>query len=66
MTNGKTFEIAEILERKHVPLFLFLARAKTSCPLMSGRTGSADSDGRDDDGIRHRPIGKNGYHPRAP
>jgi DNA-binding response OmpR family regulator len=32
VTNGKTFEIAQILERKHVP-FAFMARRKNSCLL---------------------------------
>src|ERR1700730_10943101 len=33
---------------------------------MFGRTGAADSDGRDDYGIRHRATGKSGYSPCDP
>src|ERR1700730_2862018 len=31
VTNGKTFEVAQILERKRCLLFLFRARRKNSC-----------------------------------
>ena len=33
---------------------------------MFGRTDAADSNGRDDHGIRHRAAGKSGYSPRDP
>jgi len=33
---------------------------------MFGRTEAADSNGRDDHGIRHRAAGKSGYSPRDP
>ena len=33
---------------------------------MSCRAGAAHSDGRDDDGLRHRAPGKSGYCPRDP